>query len=160
MKIVKGLPQVQKVWQAFLQAKGYDSTVASNIRILSATEEGEVVCQFNVEKIHLNRLKGIHGGFVSTLVDIGGSLAIAAKGMFSTGVSTDISVSFLSKATLDDVVTMRSRCDKLGKSMAYTTTELLKRNPETQAEEIVAYGRHTKFVLLAHQSDAKIKSDV
>lgn len=35
-----------------------------------------------------NRLGGCHGGLLSTIVDVGGSLAIAAEDMEGTGVST------------------------------------------------------------------------
>ncbi|KAJ9068409.1 hypothetical protein DSO57_1028985 [Entomophthora muscae] len=158
--ILKGLPQVQKVWQSYIQTISFNSTIASNLQIISASEDGEVICKLKVEDIHLNPHKSMHGGFISSLVDIGGSLAIAAKGMFATGVSTDISATFLGKSAVGDIITMRSRCDKLGKSMAYTTTELLKIDPKTQAEKIIAHGRHTKFVLLAHEINSKLKSNL
>jgi acyl-coenzyme A thioesterase 13 len=37
-----------------------------------------------------NRLKTIHGGTLASLVDLGGSLAVASTGRFATGVSTDL----------------------------------------------------------------------
>ncbi|KAL8921872.1 MAG: hypothetical protein Q9208_005476 [Pyrenodesmia sp. 3 TL-2023] len=38
-----------------------------------------------------NRLGTLHGGTIASMVDLGGSLAVASKGLFSTGVSTDLS---------------------------------------------------------------------
>lgn len=38
-----------------------------------------------------NRLKILHGGTLACMVDLGGSLAVASKGLFQTGVSTDLS---------------------------------------------------------------------
>lgn len=43
---------------------------------------------------------------MSTIVDVGGSLAIAAEDMFSTGVSTDLNVSFVSGAKLGETLTI------------------------------------------------------
>lgn len=37
-----------------------------------------------------NRLQTIHGGTIASLVDLGGSLAVASTGRFATGVSTDL----------------------------------------------------------------------
>jgi acyl-coenzyme A thioesterase 13 len=41
-----------------------------------------------------NRLKIIHGGTIASLVDLGGSLAVASKGLYATGVSTDLTGTF------------------------------------------------------------------
>lgn len=43
-----------------------------------------------------NRLKIIHGGTIASMVDLGGSLAVASKGLFATGVSTDLNGQSLS----------------------------------------------------------------
>ncbi|KAJ9054592.1 hypothetical protein DSO57_1012657 [Entomophthora muscae] len=102
----RGLQQVQKAWQACVQSGGFDSALSSNLRIVSVSEEGEVICQFKVENDHLNVYNGLHGGYISTLIDIGGSLAITYKGGFASGVSTDLSVSFISTATAGDLITV------------------------------------------------------
>jgi acyl-coenzyme A thioesterase 13 len=35
-------------------------------------------------------MQTIHGGTIASLVDLGGSLAVASTGRFMTGVSTDL----------------------------------------------------------------------
>lgn len=40
--------------------------------------------------MYQNRLKILHGGTIASLVDLGGSLAVASNGLYNTGVSTDI----------------------------------------------------------------------
>ena len=61
--------------------------------------------QLKVEKEHLNRIASVHGGLLCVLVDVGGSLAVSAKTLNEySGVSTDISVSFLSSAKLGDTL--------------------------------------------------------
>jgi hypothetical protein len=37
-----------------------------------------------------NRLNILHGGTIASMVDLGGSLAVASRGLFATGVSTDL----------------------------------------------------------------------
>jgi len=32
----------------------------------------------------------VHGGAIACMVDLGGSLAVASRGLFTTGVSTDL----------------------------------------------------------------------
>lgn len=46
-----------------------------------------------------NRLKIIHGGTIASLVDLGGSLAVASKGLYATGVSTDLTGAFKHQKT-------------------------------------------------------------
>lgn len=37
-----------------------------------------------------NRLGILHGGTIASMVDLGGSLAVASTGLYATGVSTDL----------------------------------------------------------------------
>ncbi|KAF9179615.1 hypothetical protein BGZ51_006774 [Haplosporangium sp. Z 767] len=114
-----------------------------------------------------NRLGGCHGGLLSTIVDVGGSLAIAAENMHSTGVSTDLNISFISGAKIGDKLTIasaflfntrgafvylprNSRCDKIGGTLAFTSVEI------KTGDKVVALGRHTKYVLLAHKANAEL----
>ncbi|KAF9328513.1 hypothetical protein BG006_008303 [Podila minutissima] len=114
---------------------------------------------FDAQTLSGNRLGGCHGGLLSTIVDIGGSLAIAAENMHATGVSTDLNVSFVSGAKLGDKLiiaspSFNSRCDKIGGTLAYTTVEI------TANGKVVVLGRHTKYVRLAHLSNAELKQRI
>ena len=76
-----------------------------------------------------------------TLVDSMGSLAVASKGRFQTGISTDINATFVkpggkmgdSVSVLGEVVGMGTSSDTCylisGKTLAYTRVEL--RDPKT-----------------------------
>lgn len=66
----------------------------------------------------------MHGGLLATVVDIGGSLAIASKGLFATGVSTDINISYISGVKQGEMIQVEARVDRLGKTLAFTTVEL------------------------------------
>ncbi|EGR49016.1 uncharacterized protein TRIREDRAFT_61020 [Trichoderma reesei QM6a] len=89
-----------------------------------------------------NRLQTIHGGTLASLVDLGGSLAVASTGRFATGVSTDLNVTYLSPGGKPgDVLKGTSICDKIGKTLAFTTVQFY--NGKGQ---LVARGSHTKYV--------------
>ncbi|KAF9348202.1 hypothetical protein BGX34_002622 [Mortierella sp. NVP85] len=146
------LNHCRKVWTNFLSAGGFDMQALSGLKLVSASK-GSILCELDVGKEHLNRLGGCHGGLLSTIVDIGGSLAIAAEDMHATGVSTDLNVSFISSAKMGDKLTIDSRCDKVGGTLAYTSVEI------KVGDKLVALGRHTKFVRLAHEQNAKMKKE-
>jgi acyl-coenzyme A thioesterase 13 len=42
-------------------------------------------------------MKAIHGGTIASMVDLGGSLAVASTGRFATGVTTDLNGVFTSQ---------------------------------------------------------------
>lgn len=68
----------------------------------------------------MNRLQSLHGGLISTLVDSMGSLALASRGLYSTGVSTDITVSFVRAAgTVGDTVNVTGEVVSMGEIYAH-----------------------------------------
>ncbi|KAF8924279.1 hypothetical protein BGZ58_001964 [Dissophora ornata] len=73
--------------------------------------------------------------------------------MHATGVSTDLNISFISGAKIGDKLSINSRCDKIGGTLAYTSVEI------NVGDKVVALGRHTKFVRLAHKQNAKRNQD-
>ncbi|UZJ56818.1 hypothetical protein CBS101457_006138 [Exobasidium rhododendri] len=104
---------------------------------------GHVEGEFTIGRHNLNRLGTLHGGLICSLVDTMGSLALASKGLYSTGVSTDIHTTFVKAAGGDgDLVKVEGKVISVGKTLATTRIEL--RHPVTDA--ILAYGSHTKFV--------------
>lgn len=62
---------------------------------VTAARPGVVNFELPIEKQHTNRLNILHGGTLASMTDIGGSLAVASRGLFATGVSTDLSVTYL-----------------------------------------------------------------
>ncbi|KAG0321424.1 hypothetical protein BGZ99_003936 [Dissophora globulifera] len=146
------IQHVQRVWTNFLKKEGFDAYALSGLKLVSVSK-GTCLAELEVAPHHLNRLGGCHGGLLSTIVDVGGTLAIAADGMHATGISTDISVSFVSGAKLGDKLSINSRCHKIGGSLAYTDVEI------AVEDKVVALGRHTKFVRLAHKLNAQQKLD-
>lgn len=72
-----------------------------------------------------------------SLTDTIGSLAVATKGQYMTGVSTDLGASFVRPAgTTGDVLTATAVVTAMGKSLAYTRVDFT-----NAAGVLVAFGR-------------------
>lgn len=94
----------------------------------------------------------IHGGTIASMVDLGGSLAVASKGLFATGVSTDLSVTYLnSGGKVGDTIKAVVTCDKFGKSLAYTSIQFT-----NSKGELAARGSHTKYIAHAWKDPSNI----
>ncbi|KAJ2493522.1 hypothetical protein IWW47_004867 [Coemansia sp. RSA 2052] len=109
------------------------------MNLLSA-EVGHVRGEILVTRDYSNIVGGTHGGWLSTLVDVGGSLAIASHGFKTTGVSTDLSVSFLAASGEGSSIVFDARVLKLGRTLAYTRVDIF------SGDKLVATGNHTKFI--------------
>ncbi|CAD6890114.1 unnamed protein product [Tilletia laevis] len=80
---------VRRVANAFVTLDG--------LRIIRATP-GKVEAVLSIQQHNLNRLQTLHDGLICTLTDTMGSLAVAPKGLYSTGASTDIYTVFAKPA--------------------------------------------------------------
>ncbi|KIJ54799.1 hypothetical protein M422DRAFT_200715 [Sphaerobolus stellatus SS14] len=135
----------RRVWKSFLDNKGHDATCFPQLKIESAVP-GTVHASLKIEDYNLNRVRTVHGGLITSLTDTLGSLAVATKGHFMTGVSTDIGTSFVKGAgTTGDTLTAKAKVVGLGKSLAYTRVEFT-----NSKGQLVAFGHHTKYVGKSH----------
>lgn len=123
---------------------------------ITAARSRFVRAELKIEPSHTNRLGIVHGGVISTLVDIGGSLALASEGMFMTGVTTDLATTFLaSSGKVGDKVTIDCSLDKFGRSMAFTSVKI--GHLEGQDLILAARGNHTKYIVNALKSEQNVK---
>ncbi|KAJ7069713.1 HotDog domain-containing protein [Mycena amicta] len=130
-----------RVWRSFLEHKGHDALCFPNLKLVSAVP-GRVTASLKIEPYNLNRVGTVHGGLVLSLTDTLGSLAVATKGQYMTGVSTDIGTSFVRPSgRTGDTLHIQSELIGMGKSLAYTRTEF--KDPDGL---LLAYGYHTKYI--------------
>lgn len=107
---------VRAAWGSFIANNGHDTQCLRNLRILDATP-GVVKAVLVVESIHLNRLKTLHGGLLGTAVDSVGSLAVGSKGLWFTGVSTDIHTTFVRSAREGEEILITGKVVGFGASL-------------------------------------------
>lgn len=138
------LDNVLNVWNRIRQNSPIYSFLLEDVEVYEASQ-GVVRSRIQVSARHLNSKNGLHGSFSACVVDWAGGLAIASHGFESTGVSTDIHVSYLSKAVLGDWLEIESRADKVGKTLAFTSVTISKRGNDGLLS-VVAQGSHTKYI--------------
>ncbi|KAI8956453.1 Thioesterase/thiol ester dehydrase-isomerase [Daldinia sp. FL1419] len=139
------LPPLRFVLKSFMAESGLEPRLlGAHLRVTNAAA-GKVDFELDITKDHTNRLKILHGGTIASMVDLGGSLAVASMGLYATGVSTDLNVTYLSSGgKVGDKITATAVCDKMGKTLAYTTVTF-----KNAQGELAARGSHTKYVTQA-----------
>ncbi|KAM0703220.1 hypothetical protein Q7P35_009158 [Cladosporium inversicolor] len=157
---------VRSVWESFRANSGLEPRLLDGLRV-TAARPGTVNFELDIKKEHTNRLNILHGGTLACMVDLGGSLAVASRGLFATGVSTDLSgtnhihpskslyderITYLaSGGKIGDIIRAEVTCDKFGKTLAYTSIRFT-----NEQEELVARGSHTKYIALAWKDPQNI----
>ncbi|TQN71050.1 putative esterase [Colletotrichum shisoi] len=146
---------VRSVLNSFAKESGLEPRLfGNNFRVTGATV-GKVDFELAIQKEHTNRLSTIHGGTLASLVDLGGSLAVASKGRFMTGVSTDINVTYLNPGGKPgDIMTGTAICDKMGRTLAYTTVTFFNKKGE-----LAARGSHTKYIAKTWETEGFVAPD-
>ncbi|KAI0050402.1 Thioesterase/thiol ester dehydrase-isomerase [Auriscalpium vulgare] len=146
----------RRVWKSFLDNQGHDARCFPNLDIHQA-KPGVVQASLKIEPYNVNRVGTVHGGLIMSLTDTLGSLAVASKGHYMTGVSTDISTSFVKPAGKPgDILKMTGTLTAMGKSLAYTRVDFT-----SPSGDLVAYGTHTKYVgrSSGHADNVKFSED-
>lgn len=107
-----------------------------------------------------------------TLVDSVGSLAVASKGWYNTGISTDINATFVKPGgRMGDKVTVLGEVVGMGTFCALTQARhsrtrasscaIPRRRPSSVCHYVLtaAYGSHTKFIRMAFGSKENVEFD-
>ena len=81
----------------------------------------------------------LHGGAISTIVDVVGTMAIMSKDPTKPGVSVELGTSYTSAAKSGTTVTIEGKLLKLGGKLAFTQVDIFREDGQ-----VVATGRHTK----------------
>ena len=100
-----------------------------------------VQCHIPVTASIQNSYGTLHGGAITTIIDVVGTLALLTKDHARAGVSIEINSCFLTPSSADDVVIVNGRVMKYGKKLGFADVELFSRTTGKR----VATGRHTKF---------------
>ncbi|EBA27194.1 PaaI_thioesterase family protein [Aspergillus fumigatus A1163] len=155
---------VRSVWESFRATSGLEPRLLDNYRTsvsgytnsrsqlrVTAARPGTVNFELDIQKEHTNRLSILHGGTIASMVDLGGSLAVASRGLFATGVSTDLNVTYLSSGgKVGDKIQA-----VLGKTLAYTNIKFM-----NSKGEVFARGSHTKYIALAWKDPKNIVEEL
>ncbi|ORX90726.1 putative PaaI_thioesterase family protein [Clohesyomyces aquaticus] len=146
---------VRSVWESFRASSGLEPRLLDGLRVTHASP-GKVRFELDIQKEHTNRLNILHGGTIASMVDLGGSLAVASRGFFATGVSTDLNVTYISSGgKIGDLIRAEVTCDKFGKTMAFTSIRFM-----NAKDELFARGSHTKYIAQAWKDPKNITEEL
>ena len=130
-----------KVFFSVLRSEGRFDSCFDGMKVTKIdTESGVAECEFVVDNRHQNSYGTLHGGAISSLVDIVGTMALLAKDHTRGGVSVDLNVTYLKAAKAGETVKVRGSVLRLGKSLGFTQVDIFASDGFTR----LATGRHTK----------------
>ena len=103
--------------------------------------DGFVQCEVEVTPELSNSYATLHGGAISTIVDVVGTMALLTKDHSRAGVSVEINCCFLNAAKVGETVSVTGKVSKYGKKLGFAEIELHSK----ATGKPLANGRHTKF---------------
>ncbi len=130
---------VKELLGPFRHKGGFDGCLRD--LVVTHAEAGVVRAHVPVGLGLQNSYATLHGGAITTIVDVIGTMALMTKDHTRGGVSIEINSCFLNAAAADDVVDVTGTVAKYGKSLGFAEVELFSR----RTGKSVAKGRHTKF---------------
>ncbi|KAK3403266.1 HotDog domain-containing protein [Sordaria brevicollis] len=160
------LAHVQSVWDSIRPNSAIYNLLLSDIILVAAVSipTGRILAHLTLQPIHLNSKRILHGAVSGTLCDWAGGMAIAAsiagdpdvardeEGKIvnkSTGVSTDMHLSYCSTAKEGDTLEIEAWVSRRGRKLGYTGFEIRKRVEgweRGERGEVVVVGSHTKYL--------------
>ena len=120
---------------------------------IETMDQDTVKCSFEVQENLCNGYGTLHGGYIATLVDVVGTLALIAKDKEKAGVSLDLNVSYVSSVNIGDRVSVIGQVLRMGNSYGFVEVVLKKESDG----KIIAIGRHTKAFQTAGSSKERKK---
>ncbi|KAG8054476.1 hypothetical protein GUJ93_ZPchr0001g31593 [Zizania palustris] len=124
--------------------KWYDVFTVAGLRV-DVIQPGHVLCSFTVPPRLANAGGRMHGGAVASLVDLVGSAVFFAGGSPTTGVSVEITVSYLDAARANEEIEIEARVLGIGGTTGCVTVEVRRKC----TGEVLAHGRHTKYLAVS-----------
>ena len=107
---------------------------------------GVVECELTVTEGLTNSYSTLHGGAVSTIVDVMGTMALLSQDPTRAGVSVDMNQTFCGAAKMGARLLLRGRVLKAGRSMGFTEVAIT----DKASGRLLATGRHTKALQVPH----------
>ncbi|XP_062225691.1 uncharacterized protein LOC133924256 isoform X2 [Phragmites australis] len=119
----------------------YDPFVLSGVGVESA-EHGRLLCSFVVTPRLASSAGYLRSGVTATLADQVGSAVFYCSGLASSGVSVEISVSYVDVAAVGEEIEVEGKLLRAGKSVGVVSVDFRKK----KTGKLMAQGRHTKYL--------------
>ncbi|KAI9182959.1 hypothetical protein H9P43_003875 [Blastocladiella emersonii ATCC 22665] len=128
---------------AFVGQNGFNHHALKDLKYLGFdASKATLVAELVVKPEHTNSWHTLHGGVAATLVDVVTSIAVSEAGHPTSGMSAELSVSYVNPAQVGQTVHIFAEVERVGANLAFTRAQLV----VASTGALVASGRHTKFV--------------
>ena len=124
----------------FRSAGRFDASLERAGMTCTAISKDGVTCELTVTEDLTNNYGTLHGGCISLLVDIVGTMALLGVDPSRAGVSVEMNQSFCTAAPCGDTITATGTVTRYGRTLGFTEVTL-----QNSSSKVVAVGRHTKF---------------
>ncbi|KAJ1271077.1 hypothetical protein BS78_06G101400 [Paspalum vaginatum] len=122
----------------------YDPFVLSGVSV-EAAEHGRLICSFVVTPRLASPAGYLRSGVTATLADQLGSAVFFCSGLRTSGVSLEISVSFVGAAAIGEEIEVEGKLLRAGKSVGVVSVDFRKK----KTGKLIAQGRHTKYLAVS-----------
>ncbi|KAL6885874.1 hypothetical protein ACP4OV_010135 [Aristida adscensionis] len=119
----------------------YDPFVLNGITV-DAAEHGRLLCSFVVTPRLASPAGYLRSGVTATLADQVGSAVFYCSGLASSGVSVEISMSYVDAAAVGEEIEVEGKLLRAGKSVGTVSIDFRKK----KTGKLMAQGRHTKYL--------------
>ena len=132
---------MQKIEPATLESGNAISMLRTLNIHLQEIGAAHAIMEVSVGELHRNYFGGAHGGLIATLID---TVSFFPRPLIPSGKScttTNLNVTYVRPAVMDDVLTARSELIHMGRRMASVTVTV-----KNQQNKLVAHGTVTLMV--------------
>ncbi|XP_033328366.1 acyl-coenzyme A thioesterase 13 [Megalopta genalis] len=136
----RGVEFVNAILKNISRSPGFGQCL-KKLEIVSAGD-GKCKAKLVVSEEHLNAGGTMHGGYTSTIIDCISTYALMTHKECPPGVSVDLIVTFMKPALPGETVVIDARTVRAGKTLAFLAVDVSKND----GKDMVAHGRHTKFI--------------
>ncbi|KAK7079686.1 Acyl-coenzyme A thioesterase 13 [Halocaridina rubra] len=131
---------IHQITRTLTSMSGFDNNV-SKLRIVSAAE-GKCTAELTIDEDHQNRMGGLHGGLIATLVDVVAAKAVMSTGKATKGVVTNLRISYARRARVGEDIVIIADTDKVGKNISFCRVTISQKD----TGKLVATGSHTAYI--------------
>ncbi|KAF0893145.1 hypothetical protein E2562_023176 [Oryza meyeriana var. granulata] len=122
----------------------YDTFVLSGVRI-DGVEHGRLLCSFVVTPRIASPAGYLLSGVTATLADQLGSGVFLCSGVGTSGVSLELSLSYVDVASIGEEIEVEGKLLRAGKSVGVVSVDFRKK----RTGKLIAQARHTKYLAVS-----------
>eukprot|EP00301_Raphidiophrys_heterophryoidea_P013098 c20446_g1_i1.p1 GENE.c20446_g1_i1~~c20446_g1_i1.p1 ORF type:complete len:192 (+),score=53.65 c20446_g1_i1:29-604(+) len=124
----------------FFSGGRFDHALSDVGMTCTHASDGVAIAELKVDKSLANAYDTLHGGAISLLIDVLGTMALLTLDHKRAGVSVEMSSTFCAAAKIGDEIVVTGKVLKYGRRLGFTQVDITRKADGV----LLATGRHTK----------------